>query len=170
MSLANLITLSRGLMIVPIVYLLAIGNRWAAWWLFGIACSTDLIDGIVARARNEVTQLGKVLDPIVDKSLYVAVLSMLAVLGDIPLWVLGLFLVPQASIGLGALLLKTRKNAVQQAKLPGKAASALAFIAIAFLLVRWPGGLEIFYAATALTYVAAADYAISGIRLQGSDS
>jgi CDP-diacylglycerol--glycerol-3-phosphate 3-phosphatidyltransferase len=164
MSLANVITLTRGLLIAPIVILLATGHRWAAWWLFGIACFTDLIDGFVARARNEVTQLGKVLDPILDKSLYVSVLSMLAVLGDVPSLALGLFLFPQVAIGLGALLLKVRKNAVQQARLPGKAASALAFIAIAFLIVRWPGGIEIFYAATAATYIAAGDYTISGIK------
>jgi len=166
MSLANVITLTRGLMIVPIVVLLASGDRWAAWWLFGFACLTDLIDGFVARTRNEVTQLGKVLDPIADKSLYVSVLCTLFVLGDIPTWAFGLFLLPQAGIGLGALLLKARKNAVQQARLPGKAASVLAFVAIAFLLVRWPGGLEIFYAATAMTYVDAVDYAVSGARLR----
>jgi len=166
MSLANLITLSRGLMIAPIVYLLLTGHRWGAWWLFGIACSTDLIDGMVARARNEVTQLGKVLDPIVDKALYVSILCSLLVLGDIPGWAFGLFLVPQVSIGLGALLLKVRKDAIQQAKLPGKAASALAFVSIAFLLVRWPGGLEIFYAAIVITFVAATDYAVSGWKLK----
>jgi len=168
MSLANVITLSRGLMIVPIIFLLASGNRWAAWWLFGIACATDLIDGFVARTRNEVTRLGQVLDPIADKALYVSILSMLFVLGDIPWWAFGLFLLPQVAIGFGALMLKTRKNAVQQARLPGKAASALAFVAIAFLLVGWPGGLEIFYAATALTFGAATDYAISGIRLKAT--
>jgi CDP-diacylglycerol--glycerol-3-phosphate 3-phosphatidyltransferase len=166
MSVANLITLTRGLMIAPIVFLLLHGHRWAAWWLFGIACSTDLIDGIVARARNEVTQLGKVLDPILDKSLYVAILCTLYVLGDIPTLALALFLIPQVGIGLGALALKARKDAVQQARLPGKGASALAFIAIAFLLVDWPGGIEIFYAAIAATFVAAVDYAASGIRLQ----
>jgi len=164
MTLANLITLSRGLMIVPVVILLATGHRWAAWWLFGVACATDLIDGFVARARNEVTQLGKVLDPIVDKSLYVAVLCTLSVVGDIPTWALALFLAPQVAIGLGALFLKVRKNTVQQAKLPGKAAATLAFGAIAFLIVRWPGGIEIFYAAIAATFLAATHYAILGIK------
>jgi len=170
MSLANLITLSRGLMIAPIVYLLLTGHRWGAWWLFGIACSTDLIDGMVARARDEVTQLGKVLDPIVDKALYVSILCSLLVLGDIPAWAFGLFLIPQVSIGLGALILKVRKDAVQQAKMPGKIASALAFLAIGFLLVGWPGGIQIFYAAIAMTFLAAADYAISGIRMQPTDA
>jgi CDP-diacylglycerol--glycerol-3-phosphate 3-phosphatidyltransferase len=166
MSLANLITLSRGLMIVPVVALLAAGHRWAAWWLFGVACATDLVDGFVARARGEVTRLGKVLDPIVDKALYVSALCLLYVVGDVPAWAFALFLVPQASIGLGALLLHARKNAIQQAKLPGKAASALAFVALAFLIVRWPGAIELFYAAIAATYLAAIDYAISGVRLK----
>jgi CDP-diacylglycerol--glycerol-3-phosphate 3-phosphatidyltransferase len=170
MSTANLITIARGVMIAPVVALLLSGERWAAWWLFGIACSTDLIDGFVARARNEVTRLGKVLDPVVDKCLYVSILSTLAVLGDVPAWALGLFLVPQVGIAVGAIVLKARRNAVQQARLVGKAASALAFIAIAFLIVDWPGGVEIFYAATALTFVAAADYGVSGIRLQGNVS
>ena len=165
MSVANLITLTRGLMIVPIVVLLANGHRWAAWWLFGFACATDLIDGIVARARDEVTRLGQVLDPIVDKSLYVSILCLLYVVGDIPTWAFAAFLVPQVAIGLGALALKARKNAIQQAKLPGKGAAGLAFVAIAFLLVGWPGGIEIFYAATAATFLAATDYAVSGIRM-----
>lgn len=166
MSLANIITLSRGLMIVPIVFLLASGHRWAAWWLFGIACATDLVDGFVARARDEVTKLGKALDPIVDKALYVSVLSMLFVVGDVPAWAFALFLAPQVAIGLGALVLKMRSDAVQQARLPGKGASALAFGAIAFLIVRWPGGIELFYAAIAMTFLAAVDYAVSGLKLQ----
>jgi len=153
-------------MIVPVVALLASGHRWAAWWLFGVACATDLVDGFVARTRGEVTQLGKVLDPVVDKLLYAAVLCTLYVIGDVPAWAFALFLVPQAAIGLGALALRVRKNAVQQAKLPGKAASALAFVALAFLIVGWPGGIEIFYAAVAATYLAAIDYAISGARLE----
>ena len=150
---------------MPIVFLLATGHRWAAWWLFGFACLTDLIDGYVARARDEVTRLGQALDPFVDKALYVSILCLLYVLGDIPTLAFALFLVPQAAIGVGGLVLKAQKNAVQQAKLLGKAASALAFIAIAFMLVRWPGGIEIFYAATAATYIAAADYGWSAIKL-----
>ena len=165
MSVANLITLSRGIAIVPIVFLLATGHRWAAWWLFGFACLTDLIDGYVARARNEVTRLGQALDPLVDKALYVSILCLLYVLGDIPTLAFALFLVPQVAIGLGALALKARRNAVQQARLLGKVAAALAFIALAFMLVRWPGGVEIFYAATAATYIAAADYGYSAIKL-----
>ena len=150
---------------MPIVVLLASGHRWAAWWLFGFACATDLIDGYVARARNEVTRLGQVLDPLVDKALYVSILCLLFVLGDVPALAFALFLLPQAAIGVGALLLRVRNNAVQQARTPGKLASALAFGALAFLLVEWPGGVELFYMAIGATFAGAVDYGVSAIRL-----
>ena len=150
---------------MPIVYLLASGHRWAAWWLFGFACATDLIDGLVARARNEVTRLGQVLDPLVDKALYVSILCLLFVLGDIPALAFALFLLPQVAIGAGALVLRVQKNAVQQARAAGKVAAAFAFGAIAFLMVGWPGGVELFYMAVGATFAGAVDYAISGIKL-----
>ncbi len=165
MSIANLITISRGLAIIPLIILLANGHRWAAWWLFGFASLTDLIDGYVARARDEVTRLGQALDPLVDKALYVSLLCTLYAIGDVPLWALIAFFVPQATLALGALVLRLGRNAVQQARIPGKAAAALAFISIAFLLVEWPGGREILYAAIALTYIATTDYVISGLKL-----
>jgi len=165
MSLANLITITRGLAIIPIVYLLLTGHRWGAWWLFGFACATDLIDGLVARTRGEVTRLGKVLDPLVDKAMYLSVLSSLYVLGSVPTAALIAFLVPQVAIGVGAIVLRARWDAVQAARLPGKAASALAFVSIAFLIVGWPGGIEVFYAASAATYVAATDYFVSARRI-----
>jgi len=164
MTLANLITIARGLAIVPIIVLLATGHRWAAWWLYGFACLTDLIDGWVARSRNEVTRLGKALDPIVDKALYVSILSTLCAIGDIPLWAVIAFFVPQAVLGLGAIVLRVRRDAVQGARVPGKMAAAFSFLAIGFLLVHWPGGLGIFYTAIALTYVATADYTRTALK------
>ena len=104
---------------MPIVILLASGHRWAAWWLFGFACATDLIDGLVARARDEVTRLGKALDPLVDKALYLSVLFTLFALGDVPTWALVLFLAPQAALALGAFVLRVRRNAVQGARVLG---------------------------------------------------
>jgi phosphatidylglycerophosphate synthase len=170
MSLANVITFTRGLAIVPVVYLLLTGNRWAAWWVFGFACATDLVDGFVARSRSEVTRLGQVLDPLVDKSMYVAVLFSLYVLGDVPAWAVIAFLVPQAGLGLGAIVLRVGRGAVQSARLIGKGAAGLAFVSIAFLMVQWPGGREIFYAAIGATYIAGVDYMVSALSIQSTRS
>lgn len=54
--------------------------------LFIIASITDYLDGILARRRNLVTSLGKLLDPLADKLLTSAVMIMLIPLGKIPAW------------------------------------------------------------------------------------
>ena len=80
-SLPNLLTLSR-IVVIPLVvatfYLDAPEARWAACGLFVAAAVTDWFDGYLARSRNQVSNLGRFLDPIADKLLVGSVLFMLA--------------------------------------------------------------------------------------------
>ena len=170
MSLANKITIARALLIVPILWLFLSGHRLAAFFLFGVASAGDVLDGMVARARNEITTWGKALDPAADKALYVSLVFALYVAGGISLLAVILFLVPQVALGVGALVLRFRRQAVQGARMIGKMASLLSFLAIAFLIIGWPGGRELFYAAIAATYVATADYVRAGLSIQGTSS
>lgn len=60
---------------IPFLYLLLErGNYVSAFILFILSASTDAIDGALARTRNQMTELGKLLDPIVDKMLLATVL------------------------------------------------------------------------------------------------
>ena len=170
MSLANKITIARALLIAPTVVLLLTGYRMIALALFVLACAGDVIDGMVARARNEITTWGKVLDPAADKALYVSLFCSLFVLGELPLVALVLFLIPQVALGLGALILRFRKQAVQSARLVGKLAAVASFVALGFLIIGWPWALQIFYAAIALTYIALADYLRGALRIQSNVS
>ena len=62
----------------PLIVTLVINAGWqprlSAWLLYVIAASTDYVDGKLARDRNLVTNLGKLLDPLADKLLLVATL------------------------------------------------------------------------------------------------
>ena len=80
LTLSNWLTLSRVGVILPLVAL--------AWWdsfearllalaLYLYACLTDYVDGWLARNRDEVTEFGRILDPIADKLLVVALMVML---------------------------------------------------------------------------------------------
>ncbi len=61
--------------LVPVVYWLLIsGNFGPALIVFIIAASTDFIDGAMARTRNQITDIGKVIDPLADKMLILSVL------------------------------------------------------------------------------------------------
>lgn len=94
----NLVTYSRIILVVIFLGLyIAAGPwgarnyamRWAAAILFIIAASTDKLDGWMARKYNQVTELGKLMDPIADKLLTCATLIVAAAFGELGPTVLG---------------------------------------------------------------------------------
>jgi len=168
MSLANKITLARAALIPLILILLIVEQREVAFGFFLVACLGDVLDGMVARRRGEVTTLGKALDPLVDKALYVSLLSLLVVLEVIPLLALLLFVLPQVGLGIGALFLHLQEHRVQGACILGKSAAVLTFLATAFLLLRLPYAVELFYLAIGTTYLAALDYLRMALRYRSN--
>jgi cardiolipin synthase len=81
LTLPNVITIARIATIPVIVWLLTtgdIGMRVVAVIIFAVAAGTDWVDGFIARRFNQVSQLGRMLDPIADKLLVGLVLVALA--------------------------------------------------------------------------------------------
>lgn len=93
-NLPTQITLSRLLGIPFIFYFLAQPTpsfHWAALTVFLLVAVTDWLDGYLARKLDQVTALGKFLDPLVDKLLIFAPLLVLVEEGTVPAW--GVFLI-----------------------------------------------------------------------------
>lgn len=90
MSLANRVTVTR-ILLVPLFLYFVLANipfgSYVAAAIFIVAASTDGLDGYLARKRKEVTNLGKLLDPLADKLLITAALVALVELGVLPAWV-----------------------------------------------------------------------------------
>ena len=78
MTLANFITLTRFLLIPYIVQSMVYDCWEQAFVLFGFAAITDFLDGRVARWLKAESMLGKILDPIADKCLVLAVMYALS--------------------------------------------------------------------------------------------
>ena len=90
MNLPNQLSISRLVLTVPFVALCYSGLANAQSWaliVFGIASFTDYLDGEIARKRGLVTNFGKLFDPLADKILMAAALTMLAIEKQIPAWI-----------------------------------------------------------------------------------
>ncbi len=84
----NLLTLARIVVCPILVLLLHNGNYETALVLFLAAGITDGLDGYIAKRFDCVSNFGAVLDPVADKLLIASTYIMLAILGDIPFWLL----------------------------------------------------------------------------------
>lgn len=91
MTLANKITLIRAAMAIVMFLLMVAENKWAviaSSLLFGVAASTDWIDGRIARSTNTATPFGAIVDPFVDKVLVGAAFFAFTELSyiNVPVW------------------------------------------------------------------------------------
>jgi cardiolipin synthase (CMP-forming) len=124
LTVPNLVTLLRLLCIPVFVILIARPHR-AGWYpaalLLGVLGATDGVDGYVARRFNQVSTLGKVLDPIADRLLLgVAAIAIIAV-GAIPLWVAVIALSREALVAGGFLYVAAAGGRRMDVQWAGKA-------------------------------------------------
>jgi cardiolipin synthase len=100
--LPNLICLARIALVWPIVVALRAGNFDAAVLLFTLAALSDGLDGYLAKRFGWTSQLGKILDPLADKVLLVAVFVTAAWIGLVPRWLTATAVARDVLICLGA--------------------------------------------------------------------
>lgn len=136
---ANMVTILR-LVLVPVFFLLLIsGKRVPALFLFALAASTDWVDGQIARRTNTVTEIGKALDPLVDRLLLAAGVFGLYWIGELPLWIM--LVVILRDVYLAGWMVALERYASQTSfnvVFIGKLTTALLLIGFVFLLIGWP--------------------------------
>jgi cardiolipin synthase (CMP-forming) len=86
LSIPNLITLGRILLVPIVVWAITSGAMWIAFILFVAAGVSDAVDGYLAKRFNMTTELGAYLDPLADKALIVSIYLTLGINGIIPIW------------------------------------------------------------------------------------
>lgn len=166
MNLPTWITVSRLLGVPFILYLLhspTIATRWLCLGIFLVAAGTDWLDGYLARKLNQVTDLGKFLDPLVDKLLVLAPLIALVELGQVPAWGVFLVLARELTIAGWRVDPNLQPGAISGANLWGKLKTVSQIGAIALLIAplseQWNiSALIIFWLAVALTWISGAIY------------
>jgi len=139
LNLPNTLSVIR-IAIVPVFVVLYFSNteyaRVYAVLLYVLATFTDFLDGYLARKYNLITNLGKVLDPLGDKLLTFAVLICITVDGIIQPWVVVLFFLKEALMGLGGIYIhKKIKTEIPPSNMLGKTATVLFFVICVLLMI-----------------------------------
>lgn len=143
MTLATKITLVR-IACIPayMVFMYLSGGTFNMWMmialaLFILASLTDYVDGNIARKRNQVTDLGKFLDPLADKLLVLAAMLMFCQWNLMPAWALMVVLTREFAVT-GLRLIAVGKGTVIAAGWSGKVKTASTMVGLCFSMA-FPG-------------------------------
>jgi cardiolipin synthase (CMP-forming) len=183
LTIPNIISLAR-LAGVPVFVWLVLGVRSQAgdWWAVGLLAASgisDWLDGKIARAMNQQSRLGEVLDPAADRLYIVATIIALAVRAIISWWLVAVLAARELTLGLALLALRRAGYGPLQVSFVGKAATLCLLYAFPLLFL---GSHQTSYAVvarvfgwafalwgTALYWWAAALYLEQARRLLASD-
>lgn len=175
-SWANAVTIAR-VAIAPLVVVAVLagtdGWRWAAVGLFALAAGTDRLDGWLARRLDQVTDWGKLLDPIADKLLIGGTLVVLSWLGEVSWWITGIILARE--LGITVMRLAALRYVVIPASPGGKLKTVLQSVGVglALLPLMDMAGVRVvtyavLWAAVVVTVVTGIDYLRRGWRVRAA--
>lgn len=165
LTLPNLLTALRLVLIPFFVWKYLSGRQVAALVIFLIVQLTDLLDGMIARRFGQVTNLGKLLDPLADKLLLLSVLTCFVIDHKMPLWVFIVILTKELVMMVGSVY-ALRKKIVVQAKMLGKVATVLFAAMVVCMLLSWsPVDAILMYVALAVSLAALVFYAVDGWKV-----
>jgi len=126
---------------VPDPQLAAWVKPWVAAVVFTLLAVTDSVDGYLARSRNEVTNLGKFLDPLADKILVAAAMLALIELGKLPSWI-ALIILTREFLVSGLRMVASAEGKVIAASMLGKVKTVFQIIAMVCFIVKDSPGIE----------------------------
>ena len=168
-NIPNILAFIR-LLLAPILFLFLVNQdasifegihhswlNYIAAFIFVVASPTDFFDGYIARTFNQVTTLGKILDPLADKMLTLAGFLGLMVLGSASPW--AIFLILTRELFITGLRVSAVSEGIDiSASWMGKVKTVVQMIAIGFLLMGWMGADILLWIAVALTLYSGYEY------------
>ena len=173
----NLISIFR-LVLVPITIDAILSESFAlAFWVFLVAGVSDGIDGFIARAFDQKSELGSYLDPLADKLLLVSIFVTMAVIGELPIW-LAILVLSRDVLIVGGIMLSwgLGRRLPIQPKLVSKANTTAQIAFAALVLASRAFGFEVgvlwtvgIVAVVALTLVSGTAYVVDWLRIMSSE-
>lgn len=145
---SNILSISRAALTIPFAAVMLSGDPSSRLWggiIMVVGALTDKYDGILARKYGQVTQWGRILDPLADKVAVAVVSIVLLVLGNIPVWFLVALLLRDVLIFSGGMYLKSKKEIVLQSNEAGKWTVGIVSLTLFLMVLNAQSGLVDFF-------------------------
>lgn len=159
-NLPNIITFFR-LALAPIAILIMVyypHSYWVTGIILLIAGISDILDGHLARSRDEVSTLGTMLDPVADKVLMTGILVVLALRDEVKPAVVSVLIIKELALLFGGLLLWKRAKKAIPASVLGKGATLFLYIGVLSYLFGFYALSWFIYAGVILSVIAGLHY------------
>lgn len=138
-TISNVITFTRLILTFVFLYLFSTHfDRYVSLIIYGIAASTDWLDGQIARMTKTVSWLGKIMDPIVDRALLFTGVLGLVVRGELPVWVCLVVIGRDIYLACGNAIVRRFHKRPIDVVYTGKAATALLMTGFTLMLLGIP--------------------------------
>lgn len=171
----TILTLARIVLVAPVMICIFIDSaptRIATIICFMLASITDFLDGYLARSRNQVTDLGKFLDPLADKMLVNLTFLALVVLGQMSVWMFSVILIRDFAVDGLRMMAAGRRVTIAASKF-GKLKTLVQMFTIILILLNLILNLAplatintiLLYIVVFLTLFSGADYLWKGRKL-----
>lgn len=135
-TLPNLLSIIRLLLIPVIVYLYFFEKQYvAAVAIILISGLTDIVDGIIARSFNMVSDFGKILDPIADKLTQITVIFCIATRITAVWLLVGMFIIKEIVMLVMGMVAIKKLDSVNSAKWYGKANTVILYAAMVLFII-----------------------------------
>ncbi|WP_426288664.1 CDP-alcohol phosphatidyltransferase family protein [Enterococcus durans] len=134
-TIPNLLSLFRVVLLPFYLYLVAQHSFYLAGVIIAISGLTDFLDGFIARRFNQITELGKILDPVADKLTQLFLILSMAWQRPLIWLVSGLFIVKESFMLLAGIIGLRYHVKLDGAKWYGKLATAVIYAGMAILLL-----------------------------------
>ncbi|TAK53825.1 MAG: CDP-alcohol phosphatidyltransferase family protein [Bacteroidetes bacterium] len=140
-TLSNALSLARIALLIPASYFLVSNSamgRFYALLLIALGALTDFFDGYFARKFSEITDFGRILDPLADKVALGVLALLLAWLKILPLWFVSCVLLRDILIFIGGMYIQQKKGIVVQSNWLGKWTAGILALLIAVAVLDFP--------------------------------
>ena len=170
-NVSNSLSFLRLLLVIPAWIAFNNFDQTSRYIVAGIgifAAITDILDGYLARKLNQITEFGKIIDPLADKVLVIFVVFNLFLIGDIPEFYFYIIVARDFLILIGGLIVSKKLGKVLPSDYIGKATVlAISFTLLMILLnvdKQSPAYLILFYLSILLIFISFINYLIKAVK------